>query len=110
MPAKKSVKRTNKNSPKKNSSKKVTTIRKRAFVMITGPKSNGDKGRVAQVVEYSKTNDRYALLLNNFGKFVVRNRYEVRKATDAEKRKDPKNHNKELTLDRYERAIFNARN
>ena len=78
--------------------------------MITGPKNNGDKGRVAQVVEYSKTNDRYALLLNSCGIFVVRNSDEIRKATDAEKRKDPKNHNKELTLDRYERAIFNSRN
>ena len=48
MPAKKSVKRNNnKNTPKKNNSKKITPIRKRAFVMIIGPKINSDKGRVA---------------------------------------------------------------
>lgn len=105
------AKNTRKNSAKNNSknNKKMTVkpLRKRSFVIITSPKSSSDTGRVAQVLEYSVTKDRYALRLNTDGRFTTRQANEVRKATDVEKRKDKKYHNKELTMDGLERSIFN---
>ena len=100
-----------KNSAKNNSknNKKMTLkpLRKRSFVVITSPKSSSDTGRVAQILEFSVTKDRYALRLNTDGRFTTRQSNEVRKATDPEKRKDKKYHNRELTMDSLERSIFN---
>ena len=110
MPPKKSiksVKKSNKQSNKNNVEKPVKPFRKRSFVVLTSPKSSSDTGRVAQVLEFSVTKDRYALRLNTDGRFTTRQSNEVRKATDPEKRKDKKYHNKELIMDSLERSIFN---
>jgi hypothetical protein len=104
-PAKNSAKNNGKN--KNNGKKTVKPFRKRSFVVITSPKSSSDTGRVAQILEFSLTKDRYALRLNTDGRFTTRQSNEVRKATDPEKRKDKKYHNKELTMDGLERSIFN---
>ena len=103
----KPAKNSAKNNSKNNKKMTLKPLRKRSFVVITSPKSSSDTGRVAQILEFSVTKDRYALRLNTDGRFTTRQSNEVRKATDPEKRKDKKYHNRELTMDSLERSIFN---
>jgi hypothetical protein len=65
--------------------------------MVT--KGGKDEGRVAQVIDYSCNKSVYAIMMNYNGYVCFEKKEFLRKATQEEKNKDKKKHNKELQLD-----------
>ncbi len=63
-----------------------------------------DGGRVAQVIDYLHDKSIYVIMVNYNGYVKFVKPEVLRKATQEEKKKDKKIHNKELQLDRYDRA------
>jgi len=65
-----------------------------------------DKGRIAQVIDYLHDKSFYAIMLNYNGYVRFVTAEQLRKPTKQEKSKDKKQHNRELQMDRYEKAYF----
>ena len=80
-------------------------MNKRSYVMIT--KGGQEEGRIAQVIDYLYDKSVYAIRINYNGYIRFVKKEFLRKATQEEKKKDKKNHNKEPQLDQYERQWFN---
>lgn len=73
--------------------------------MVT--KGGQEEYRVAQVIDYLHDKSVYAIRINYNGSLRFEKRKFLRKATQEEKKKDKKEHNKEPQLDQYERAQLN---
>ena len=77
------------------------SFRVRSMVYITGPRINvTGTGRVAQVVRASRNKQKYVVRLNYSGQVLVVKKEHLRKATEAEKRADPKLHYRESPIGR----------
>jgi|TARA_Y100000389_G_C17353250_1_gene459639 formyltetrahydrofolate hydrolase len=81
-------------------------MNKRSYVMIT--EGGSEPGRVAQVIDYLYDKSVYAIRINYNGYVRFEKKQFLRKATQEEKNKDKKEHNKELQLNRHERAHLNT--
>lgn len=68
-----------------------------------------DAGRVAQVIDYLHDKSVYAIMVNYNGYVRLVKKEFLRKATQEEKKKDKKTHNRELQLDHDERCWLNER-
>ena len=84
--------------------------RRRSMVLITLPRGRDITGlnKVGQIIEKSRDGQKVALLLNYNGQFLIRDKKCLRVATAAEKRKQKKEHNRELTISQEERDVLNA--
>lgn len=91
---------------KAQSTKDKAKMNKRSYVMVT--KGGQEEGRIAQVIDYLHDKSVYAIMINYNGYVRFEKKEFLRKATQAEKNKDKKQHNKELQLDQYEREWFNS--
>lgn len=80
-------------------------FRMRAHVKITKPR-NSHNGRIAQIVKKSLDGKRYAVRVNYNGQYEVYKDFELTPATAAEKKKDPKMHNRELTMSIADAALY----
>ena len=81
-------------------------MNKRSYVMVT--KGGQEEGRIAQVIDYLHDKSVYAIMINYNGYVRFEKKEFLRKATQSEKNKDKKQHNKELQLDQYDREWFNS--
>jgi len=80
-------------------------MKRRSYVMVT---SGQDVGRIAQVIDFLHDKSTYAIMINYNGcmRFISRNNLRI--PTKQEKNKDKKQHNRELQLDREQRAFLNS--
>jgi len=77
-------------------------FRMKSFVYITGPRiDRTGTDKVGQIVKASRNKNKYAVRLNYNGQIVIVKKEHLRKATAAEKRADPKLHNRESPINRY---------
>ena len=83
--------------------------RRRSMVVVAVPRGRDITGlnKVGQVIEKSRDGQSVALRLNYNGQLLFRNKKYLRVATEQEKRKDRKEHSRELTIDQEERDILN---
>ena len=78
------------------------------MVFITGPRMwAGEFERVGQVLAVSRDEEKYAVRINYNGLLVIRNKKDLRLATTAEKKRDPKLHRREATITHAERELLN---
>ena len=84
-------------------------LSRRNMVLITGPKIDvTGLNRVAQIVEKSRNGQKFAVRINYNGQLLICERKHLCKATDTQKRKDPKLHSRELVISHNERKRLNA--
>lgn len=80
-------------------------IKKRGYVMIT---KGQDKNRVAQVVDYIYDKSAVAIMVNYNGYIHFVSNDKIRIATTEEKKKDKKQHNREVQLTRDQKSYLNS--
>ncbi len=79
-------------------------IKKRGYVMIT---KGENQNRVAQVVDYLYDKSAFAIMINYNGYIRFVSSDKIRLATSEEKKKDKKQHNRELQLTRDQKSYLN---
>lgn len=87
--------------------KKTQKPRMKSLVYITGPANSGHTHRVAQLIAENSNGKNVAVRLNYNGQLLILKKSEIRVATAAEKKLDPKLHRREtfLTMDERNRLI-----
>ena len=88
--------------------KTAPKLRMKSMAFITGPRMwSGEFERVGQIVAVSRDGQKYALRMNYNGLLILRNKKDIRLATTAEKKHDPKLHRHEATINHAEREWLN---
>ncbi len=87
--------------------KKTPKLRMKSYV-YTINNFGGDKFRVGQLIAESRNGKNVAVRLNYNGHLIILRKSEVRAASPEEKKRDPKAHRREPTINADERVRLNA--